>query len=562
LGLALCLLSASCTTSSSSTPQEPPLHPQASLQRGAPSQQLTPLAETQETPAGAARELSKPARHVEPNNNRAQALALPFGVDVEGYVSPASKGEEGDQDWFVVEVPGSSASVLSVSLESPPDLDVVLEWMPRVPSSDKDKALIQADVVRKKPGNERLSNLRVDPGLVYLRVRSAWYRNKARAGSDEPYVLRADILPWAETIEAEPNHRIEESVLGTFNRPLKGSLGHIGDKDTWRIPLHETQSSRVQVRVTGVPDVLQELTLRWPNSKSAVMQARGSRGEGLTLRNISVPSKEEAPHLFISLKAVKGAAPRTTYELLIKPEKNSGDAHEAEPNDRSLKANTIRVNTPIQGHLAHAKDKDFFVLNVEESMSSNIRLTPASGVKASFELRSEPAKVSLSRSNSSPGSEVNAFGVGLTKGTWFIEIQGTPPDSENSYAFEVRESPESSSEREPNDSAESELQALNLGESSKGWLHPSGDVDFWSLTRSEEAGAGIVTFQIDPPKGVRLDVSLHALDGKELTGRRGLSAGQPGTFTHFLNPGRYTVRVSANTPSGQARDAYTLRLLD
>ena len=51
-------------------------------------------------------------------------------------------------------------------------------------------------------------------------------------------------------------------------------------------------------------------------------------------------------------------------------------------------------------------------------------------------------------------------------------------------------------------------------------------------------------------------------EGKEITGRKGLTASQAGTFTHYLAPGRYGLRVAASDPEASTTEPYALRLLD
>ena len=50
--------------------------------------------------------------------------------------------------------------------------------------------------------------------------------------------------------------------------------------------------------------------------------------------------------------------------------------------------------------------------------------------------------------------------------------------------------------------------------------------------------------------------------GAEVTGRQAVTAAQPGTFTHYLKPDSYTVRVSSSASGIGVAAPYVLRVLD
>ena len=106
---------------------------------------------------------------------------------------------------------------------------------------------------------------------------------------------------------------------------------------------------------------------------------------------------------------------------------------------------------------------------------------------------------------------------------------------------------------EPNDDPTAGgLSRIGRGDERRGWMHPRGDVDWWRLDLAGESSSGIVP----------LDVSLHAASGDKLTGREGLMAPDASTFTHFLEPGSYLIRVfGARGQGASSRDAYALEVL-
>ena len=85
----------------------------------------------------------------------------------------------------------------------------------------------------------------------------------------------------------------------------------------------------------------------------------------------------------------------------------------------------------------------------------------------------------------------------------------------------------------------------------------------WLLDRSEAPEGGIVTFQVKPAPGVSLDVGVHDTAGERLVGGTDIVPPEITTFTYYLDPGTYYVRVSSpDTASANARDPYTLTVLD
>ena len=552
VGPALIALIAGCSTSA---PAPEPSKP--TVDTTAHVQQSRPQVESVDAPKAE----PKPVRQ-EPNDDRSTATPLALGVAVEGHISRKEDPAQGDQDWFVLTVPGTAPSVLSVSLQGPSDLDTVLEWMAPSPRGKKDKALIQADVVRKKPGDELLANLRVQPGPVYLRVRSAWYRNTPRKGSDEAYTLTADILPWAESIEAEPNEALEDAVVGTFDRPARGTLGHIGDRDTWRFPVTTEPGTRLQLKVAGLSGVKMETEVYWRSQERDVIRTKGHKGEGLTNRNLAVP-EGASPELIVRLRATAGAAPNVAYDIQLTAEPPSEAPTEAEPNDKGRLATPMAINEQLTGFFDRPSDVDHVTVEVDKAITALITLTPPRDVRGTLEVVKPDGTTALTRSADAKGKTLSALGIGLTPGKWLLRLRGKPSNGEQPYRLQVVPTSAEGSEREPNDeSTSTSLSPLVSKGRVTGWIHPAGDRDLWTLERSEERGPGIVTFQVDPPPGVKLDVTLNTLEGDEVTGRRGIAAGQPGTFTHFLAPGRYTVHVTGSTDKTYADSPYSLRLLD
>ena len=499
----------------------------------------------------------------EPNDDRLTALPLASGTPAQGLIHPPATPGQGDQDWYVVSVPGTSPSILTATLEGADDLDIVLEWMPETPSGTRDRALVQADVIRKSPGSERLPSLRVEPGKVYLRVRGAWYRHVPRKGSEQPYTLSVDLLPWAANLEAEPNDTPDDATQAMLGTMSRGTLGHIGDRDTWYINTPAPAGTRVSLSISGLDGVTMEASCRWASRTKATITARAAQGEGIMLRNLTVPTGVSTPALLVTLRALKGATPAFAYDLLAQREPPEEGEREAEPNDTTAQATKVALDTKLVGYLDRARDVDMIGLTVRQQTAIQLTVSPPVGTNIDLELFN-PEGERVATRTAAPADAAELFrGLSVSPGTWHLAIRGKPANTRAPYVLELSRETTPNCETEPNDAPEqTTVRAITAGKEVRGWIHPRDDVDWWALDRSELQGGSIVTVQLDPPGGAQLDITVFDSAGAEVTGRQAVTAAQPGTFTHYLKPDSYTVRVSSSASGIGIAAPYVLRVLD
>ncbi|MEZ4268263.1 MAG: hypothetical protein R3F39_18015 [Myxococcota bacterium] len=504
-------------------------------------------------------------RDREPNNGHADALPLLPGVSARGYVDAPEDPAQGDEDWYRVDVPEGEPAVLSVTLSGADDLDLVLEWM-NPEGGAKAKALVQADVRERVPGAERLPALRVAPGPVFLRVREGWYRGKARTGSRVPYELRAELSAFVEGMEAEPDDSVADAVPLVFGAVGRGTLGHLGDRDVWRVALSEDSAgARAKITVSGVAGVEIELTAAFAGQPSALLSGTGGEGGGVSVRNLGLP-RDGTTDLFVTLRAVRGAGPETPYDITVSLEDPTTERIEREPNDGVATATPLGEPGRISGIIDRSSDVDIYALVVDRDATLQATLEPPLGLDLALELRGPDDDGRARINEAGPGEAEILRGYGVGAGTWTLVVRGHKGafDAASPYALDLVLGEAGADETEPNDDRESGgVQPLVLGTERQGWLHPRGDSDYWRLDLSAREDGTIITVRARPPTDVPLNIALHGPDGARMSGRDGLAPGEDATFTQFLSPGVYHVRVSSpRADAANPREPYKLMVME
>ncbi len=525
-------------------------------------------------------------RDREPNDGPEAAIPLAPGQQAVGFLDPPDPDEPlvGDQDWYVVEIPGARAPVASpgsaivrAELTGASDLDVVLEWMDGTGASPR--VLARADVHEKRPGPELLPALRMVPGRAYFRVREAWYKGQPRTGSARPYGLRVLVSPWEPGVEAEPNDAAATAGTVPWGRAAQGTFGHARDLDLWRLELPEDAAGKqLLVSLTGVAGVAPELTLSWGDDAPPVLDGRAEAGHGVRLRAVMVPDGARA--LLVAAQARSGAAPALAYTLRAELEAPAEGALEREPNDSALLATPLTLGggegeapeAAILGFVDASDDVDHFRLALARPATLHASLSPP--LEADLELLVLPVGGDGPRwqvDEGRAGAAELVRGLGLEAGEWDLVVRGRRGsfDAHRPYRLEVSLGDPEREEAEPNgDRLDLGVKALGPASGHKGWLFPAGDRDCWKVeSRATGQDRVPVTLAIEAPPDLALALHVYDPDGVLVGAPNDVPKVVPGateaTFTYAFGAGTYTVRVSASE-QGRAdpRAPYHLKVLD
>jgi tetratricopeptide (TPR) repeat protein len=157
-------------------------------------------------------------------------------------------------------------------------------------------------------------------------------------------------------------------------------------------------------------------------------------------------------------------------------------AEEAEPNDQISQANTIALNTGVQGSVAKASDRDFFKFTTPPVYRDVIRISLEN---KSSTLRPSMAIYDARKSdtghgtyNPTPGADLEKSFVAEPQATFYVAV-GSFGDSEGAYKLLVE--PQKSYDKfEPNEDILSAT-PIELGKKIDANMMDVGDKDFYKL---------------------------------------------------------------------------------
>ncbi len=511
----------------------------------------------------------------EPNDTPAQAVPLRPGVPVSGLIAPPEDPRHGDQDWYALDVPGTTPALGRVTLTGASDLDIVLEWVaPR--RHGKPRVIVRADVNERRPGPETLTALKLPPGRAYFRVREAWYRGRKRTGSTIPYRLEATLAPWREGTDAEPNDKPKDAIPLAFEALGEGTIGYVDDVDLWRVALPPSVVGRaIQVEVGRIPGRSVWASAKLQGAKLVLRKGGSAKGGPLRLRALYIPPQAgpQPPPLEVRVSA-DAPSPQASYTLRVsaEPTSQSQEALEAEPNNTRALANLLPRGLgerSVLGYIDCRRDRDVFRLELAEEATLRATLSPPADTDLDLSVSSAvtdgPRSKPFTAHAGGPGAREELRGVGLTPGTWYVQIRGHGRrgfDGQHPYRLQVGlDAGTTGAEREPNDArGDAGVRPLVPGTPEHGWIFPAGDGDWWRLDVGGAPAGSITTVRFRSPPGLAVVVRLHDESGV-LRAKTEPTVGD-GTLTYFLQPGVYFVRVKAAARRGANPEApYELELL-
>ncbi len=301
----------------------------------------------------------------EPNDGADVATALSPGGGARGRIEP-----DADVDYYRIEVAQTGALSVQLGAVAGVDLSLELEDAAGATLAKSDRGA--ANVAEGVP------NLGVSPGryLAIVRKKAAPAKKPARTrrgapppepapGSAPPYKLSAQLAPFANNAEREPDDdrgTANDLVIGDT---ATGYLGWTGDDDVWKISVEAlTASNLLDVEVGPVEGLA--LTVEITDGIGRTMALRKApRGVALAVKGLApVTAPGAPPYQYVIVKADR-SNPEDAYQLKISQRPRGMDP-ELEPNDAPDKAMPIPEDrTVIEDATWTPGDVDCYAISPE-----------------------------------------------------------------------------------------------------------------------------------------------------------------------------------------------------
>ncbi|MEC8024661.1 MAG: hypothetical protein VX223_12050 [Myxococcota bacterium] len=535
-----------------------------------------------EIPAGGP-VIAGPLTETEPNSSRTTATPLPVNGTLTGAIAVA---DSNDVDWFVLSLEDASQQV-RVQLSPGSEDDVVLEWMPTVPTPkkrgrrsrkkrrDPDPPLARMDI--GGPGAvEVLPAVNVLPGQHYFRVsrakRSRRNRRrppKQRAQRDAPYRLVTTVIDAEPVLELEPNGSRDYAGELQPGETRTGHLGWYGDQDWYRLPLGEaSEGSLVRIDLRSPNGVKSRLWVTDRQGKSLVKTPESGVpwpiGNPVTIRDVAVIRKR-LPY-YVQVTTMKGANTMQQYELTARVDMPQSP-HEAEPNWSPALSSLLETDTPINGYIGHPTDWDTFRLESRSPVMATIVTTGVPNVDLKLELIDQRKTVIRTIDDGPQGSPETLGLVPVGPDTAYVRVSSKKHtfNIDAGYRIAVTTTEIGNQELEPNDDlTQGRRTPLREGVDFEGYVHPRGDIDVFAFDITAPEGDAVektMSIYLRGVVGLNLGMELLDAKGELITRKRGIGPQTERNITHSFTPGRYYVRIKELTSSASnTEEPYLIRL--
>ncbi len=445
---------------------------------------------------------------IEPNDSPQEAQVLPMGKGVRGFIGKPSgpKNEKGDRDFYRFTLSDEQPKWnLQARLTGVPGLRIVLEIR-----AQKTYERLFVSAAPRNGDGVTLTNLVLEPGTYFFRVRERWTGKVRRYNLKTPYILRWKASELTTQDEIEPNDTFSQATDMEVNTKRVGYLGTPRDVDFFKVNLGDpAKDTMFHVSVSGLKGVAMRVTL-YDDSMTQVLERTGKRGETIVFRNLRIG--DPGGHFFVRLESAKGFNPEEQYILNVGREASSDALVEREPNDTIATANFLPGDgDELHGTLDSKEDRDTFRLNVSKPMNLRLSVKPEDGLDVAVNIFDRKGRLQLTADGGKRGFEEIIPNFRVRPGDVFIQVVNSPqsPPTTGRYVISWRLSNvEQGDEAEPNDKM-SQATLLRPGVSARGFIYPPGDVDFFRFRLSGRAGTtGRVLISAQGIPNVQLKISL------------------------------------------------------
>lgn len=493
----------------------------------------------------------------EPDDSPSQAVNVPVGRAVMGFVGkPIEKGK-GDRDFFRFHVP-EGQWVLWAHVTGVPGLRVVLE----VREGKGYGRLTKVTAGRMGQG-VTLPNLTLSSGTYYFQVRERWMGSKRHWDLKHPYFLTWKLSSTGPGQEREPNDHEYEAMDVVLGHDVSGYLGRYQDRDWYKVSFGGlSRQTTIKVALDGVPSVRAEVAL-FDAHRRLLASRRGGRGRAVVFRNLALDRTDG--YFYVRVRAVAGFSTEAQYELRVEAD-GSGPGSEREPNDSVSAAMRLSGdNGDVAGVIESVQDQDTFRFDVAHAKTLRVEVVPDEQLDVEVALLDAKGRGKVKANAGRRGYHEILSNVRLSRGASFVRVSSARRHLAHSAAYHLKwriVSVEKGDEVEPNDSV-GRATHIRLGVSARGFIYPPGDVDYyWFAVPGPIGGTVRIRASVQGIPKVRLHLTL--LDGmKNILGEDSKLAA-PGRRQVEINlhmGKRYYLRLAGESKRrSNSVDSYDLEL--
>ena len=283
----------------------------------------------------------------EPNDRKEQANEIRLGETVEGFFQ-----QKRDYDWYKLVIDKPGKNIIRIDLSGVPDVDVSLSIY-----DEAGDQLKSANSARK--GNpEAITSLGVIEGTYFITAYGREINDK------DPYTLTTQFIgPWEEGQEFEPNDSDKKANEIRLGERVQGLFQAENDTDWYKLVIDRPGRSIIRVDLSGVPGV---------NSVLNIIDSQGNRmkrsdmqkvGEPEEIINFGVTEGVYYIEIRISGNQKNENESYTLSTVLVGPWE---EGWEFESNDDTKKANEIKLDSVIEGHIQPSNDRDYYLITIPE----------------------------------------------------------------------------------------------------------------------------------------------------------------------------------------------------
>jgi FKBP-type peptidyl-prolyl cis-trans isomerase len=281
----------------------------------------------------------------EPNDRRDQSNEIHLGETVEGFFQ-----KKGDQDWYKLVVDKPGKNIIRIDLSAVPDVNVRLAFY-----NEKGNQLKDANFTQKGEPEE-IVNLGVTEGIYYINAYGF------EANDKDKYTLSTKLIAlWEEGQEFEPNDRREQANDIRLDESITGLFQVKNDPDWYKLTVDQTGKNIVRIDLSSVSGV--NSTLYLLDSRGRRIKSSDMRGEGEAEEIINFGVTEGVYYISVSASKENADERYTLSTKLIGPWE---EGQEFESNDDRNRANEIKLDSMIEGHIQPKDDRDYYLITIPE----------------------------------------------------------------------------------------------------------------------------------------------------------------------------------------------------